>query len=236
MNAHKNGIVKIHLWYKDKAWKEKIKREGLSHLSWGRVRSDGVKNKGRLYSQPSWSREEGERWLSCQVFLIVGSSALLSCSFIVFLSSLSFPVNRQPVLNSPSCMICSSPALEPFYWMPPCHLMTPALEWDTQSFSFFTLRLFTTEVVSQLQAMLKPKGQRENAHRHSGASSGIKKKKIMFPNKLEFMFYHCAYIFIFKFWNSSLPNSLLFTFFIVHTFLETWLLDCVSDFFFQCLL
>lgn len=50
----------------------------------------------------------------------------------------------------------------------------------------------------------------------------------MFPNKLEFMFYHYAYIFIFKFWNSALPNSVLFPFFIVHTFLETWLLDCVS--------
>lgn len=133
-------------------------------------------------------------------------------------------------------MICSSPALEPFYWMPPCHLMTPALEWDTQSFSFFTLCLFTTEVVSQHQSIMKPNGQRKATDCHTDASPGIKisrtKYTTMFPNKLEMIFYHCAYIFILKFCNSSLPLSVLFTFFIVHIFFGNMVISlCVRLFF-----
>lgn len=45
VHAHKNKIVKVQLWYKDKAGAEKIKRGGLKHLSQKEGKSDGGKTK-----------------------------------------------------------------------------------------------------------------------------------------------------------------------------------------------
>lgn len=133
-------------------------------------------------------------------------------------------------------MICSSPALEPFYWMPPCHLVTPALEWDTQSFYFFTLCLFTTEVVSKLQPIMKPNGQRKTAGRHIGASPRI---KILVQNiqpcfQTSWKWYFTI-VHLFSFSNFAFPHfcfrCYLHVSLSVHIFLETWLLDCDQTFF-----